>query len=95
MISYSVLSDTEFDEMSSKALKPKSFRPAWANEVLALAKSHPNEWIQLEEKEWGRAATIYLKPLGLKIRTTGTVHSRVGKKVKFQKGTVFVKWETK
>jgi hypothetical protein len=96
-INYTVLSDIEFYNLT-KIETPKGRRELWTQEVLALAKAHPSQWIKLEEQESAVDVSRYLKPLkplGLTTRTVGTVRSREGKSIKFQKGTVFVKWEDK
>ena len=78
-----------------KRVPPKNSRKVWAQEVLEAAKANPNVWLRLEKKELARVGTLYLKPLGLKYTTLGTLASREGEASKFQEGTLYVMWEDK
>jgi hypothetical protein len=64
-------------------------RREWANQVLALVKSRPNEWLKLEGKHIAGRATRYLKPLGIKYTMDTTKYKKPTEVV------LFVKWETK
>ena len=76
-------------EELSKLIKREGWvnRKGWAEEVLALVKSRPNEWLKLEGGHPVGRATKYLKPLGIKYTMDTT---------KYEKPTLavlFVKWE--
>lgn len=61
-------------------------RRAWAQQVLELAKAHPNKWLRLDEETNARYATTHLKTVGLKTRTRN-----VDQKTSI--GTIYVMWE--
>lgn len=61
-------------------------RRAWAQQVLELAKAHPNQWLRLDEETNARYATTHLKTVGLRTRTRNVNQ-------KTSMGTIYVMWE--
>jgi hypothetical protein len=64
-------------------------RRDWANQILALVQSRPNEWLKLEGTHPAGRATKYLKPLGIKYTMDTTKHETLTQVV------LYVKWESK
>ena len=61
-------------------------RGAWAQEVLSIAKAHPNQWLKLDEETNARYATTHLKKVGLKTRVRQINQAT-------SMGTIYFMWE--
>lgn len=61
-------------------------RRAWAQQVLELAKAHPNQWLRLDDETNARYATTHLKTLGLKAKMRN-----INQQTSI--GTIYVMWE--
>ena len=64
-------------------------RRDWANQILALVQSRPNEWLKLAGGHTVSLAPRYLKPLGIKYTQDTTKYGKPSIAV------LYVKWEPK
>lgn len=61
-------------------------RREWAQDVLKIAKEHPNVWLKLDEPLNVRYGYVYLRDVGLQVRSRNVDQ-------KTSVGTVYFMWE--
>ena len=61
-------------------------RKKWAEDVLEVAKAHPNQWLKLDEPMNVRYGYVYLRRLGLQTHTRKVDQAT-------SVGTIYFMWE--